>query len=74
MILGAIVAAHDNDGVVGDAELVELIEQHAEIVVEHQEAVAPIAIVALPFELVARDHREVHQRVIEVEKERLARP
>ena len=55
MILGAVVAAHHHDGVVGDAELVELVEQHAEVVVEHQQAVAPVAIVALADEFVARD-------------------
>ena len=71
MILGAVVAAHHHDGVVGNAEFVELVEQHAEVMVEHQEAVAPVAVVALADEFVARAHREVHQRVIEVAVERL---
>ena len=56
-----------------NAELVELVEQHAEIVVQHQQAVAPFAVVALADEFVARAHREVHQRVVEVAVERLVR-
>ena len=55
MILGAVVAAHHDDGVVGHAEFVELVEQHAEIVIQHQQAVAPLAVVALADEFVAGD-------------------
>ena len=73
MILGAIVAAVDNNGVVGDPELVELVEQHAEVVVEHQQAIAPLAVGAFACEFIAGDHREVHQRVVEIEEKRLAR-
>ena len=47
VILGSVVAAKHDDGVVGDAEFVELVEQHAEVVVQHQQAVAPIAVGAL---------------------------
>ena len=73
MILGAVIAAVDDDGVVGNAELVELIEQDAEVVVEHQQAIAPLAVVAFAREFVAREHGEVHQRVIEIKEKRLAR-
>src|SRR5258705_13962656 len=73
VIFGPIVTTHDDDSVVGDPELVELVNQHAKVVVEHQQAVAPVAVGAGAFEFVARDHRKVHQRMIEVEKERLVR-
>ncbi len=73
VILGTIVAAVDNDGVVGDPELVELVEQHAEIVIEHQQAIAPLAVGAFAGEFVARKHGEVQQRVVEIEEKRLAR-
>ena len=39
--------------------------------IEHHEAVAPVAVRALADEFVARAHREVHQRVVEVDIERL---
>src|SRR5262245_56887477 len=73
VVLGAVVAAVNNDGIVGNPKLVELIEQHAEVMVEHQQAITPIAVGAFPRKLVARDHREVQQRVIEIEEKRLAR-
>ena len=50
VILGAVVAAQDHDGVVADAELVGLVDQHAEVVVEHQQAVAPFAVFAFADE------------------------
>src|SRR5581483_7382208 len=71
MILGAVIAAEDDDGVLADAELIDLVEQHAEIVIEHQQAVAPFAVLALPLEFGTGDHRKVHHRMIEVEEERL---
>src|SRR5262249_19175017 len=36
VILGSVVAAVNNYGIVGNPEFVELVEQHAEVVVEHQ--------------------------------------
>ena len=72
MILGAVIAAVDNDGVVGNPELVELVEQHAEVVVEHQQAIAPLAVGAFARKFVARGHREVQQRMIEIEEKRVA--
>src|SRR6516165_9694696 len=73
VIFGAVIAAVNNDSVVGNPQLVELVEQHTEVVVEHQQAIAPLAVVAFAREFVARGHGEVHQRVIEIEEKRLAR-
>src|SRR5215510_3177189 len=61
VILGSVIAAVNNDGIVGNPEVVELIEQHAEVMVEHQQAITPIAVGTFPHEFVARDHREVQQ-------------
>jgi hypothetical protein len=73
VILGPVIAAVNNDGIAGNSKLVELVEQDAEVMVEHQQAITPISVGTLPHEFVARDHREVHQRVVEIEKKRLAR-
>src|SRR5262249_58754359 len=59
VILGSVIAAVNNDGIVGNPKLVELIEQHAEVMVEHQQAIAPIAVGAFPHKFIAREHREV---------------
>src|SRR5207245_2961125 len=72
VILGSVIAAINNDGIVGNSKLINLIEQHAEVMVEHQQAITPIAVGAFPHEFVAREHREVQKRVIEIEKKRLA--
>src|SRR5712671_331423 len=70
VVLGAVVAAHDDNCIVGNSKFIELVEQHTEVVVEHQEAIAPFSIRALSRKFVARTHREMHQRVIEIEEKR----
>src|SRR6185437_12375747 len=42
-VLGTVVACKDDDRVLGDAELLEHVEQLAEVVVELDEAVGPVA-------------------------------
>ena len=69
MILSTIVAAHHDDRVLGDTQFIELVNKHAEVVVEHQKAITPITIGALAGKLGPRTHRKMHQRMIEVEIE-----
>ena len=69
-VLGAVVTGEHHKGVVGQVELVEEVEKRAEIGVQLEEAVGPVPLPAAALELGSRDHRHVHQRVVEVEKER----
>ena len=68
--LGAIVGGEDDDGVVGDAEVVELLEQLTDIAVElhHAIRIEPVAGLALRRRLQMRPH--VHARGIEVAEPR----
>ncbi len=69
-VLGSVVAGEHDERVVRDPELVEEVEKHTEVAVELKQAVSPVALSGLALELLARDHRHVHQRMIEVDKER----
>ena len=68
----AVVRRVDDDGVVGDAQLVELVEHHADVfvVLDH-----PIVVVALPRScrgvFVGDVGAEVHGGRVEPEEERL---
>src|SRR5580704_4899579 len=68
----SVVAGEHDDRVVGNAELLKRIEHGAEIGIKLQEAVGPFALSGLPLELRPRQDREMHQRMVEVEKERLS--
>src|SRR5215470_845695 len=71
--LGAVVGAVDHDGVVGDAEVVELLEDgtHHVVVLNHAVRVEADARAALGGRLQMRPH--VHARGVEPDEERLAR-
>src|SRR5215467_9309847 len=70
--LGAVVGAVDHDGVVGDAEVVELLEDgtHHVVVLDHAVRVEADARAALGGRLQMRPH--VHARGVEPNEERLA--
>jgi hypothetical protein len=69
-LLGPVVPGENHHCVLGDPELVEQVEQRPEVGVELQQAVGPIPLSGLALELLARDHRHVHHRVVEVHVER----
>src|SRR5271155_2910950 len=56
----AIVARENNDGFVGDAEFLEIVEEFSEIAVELQQRIGEVAVARLALELDARDRRQVH--------------
>src|SRR6202007_2923844 len=64
-LLRPVVPGEYHDGVVGDAQGVEKVEQHAEIAVELQQAVGPLTDTAFTLELIARHPREMQKRVVE---------
>jgi hypothetical protein len=59
--LRAVVTGQDHERVAREAEFVEQIQQRPEVGVESEQAVGPIALAGLAFELHSRDHRHVHQ-------------
>ncbi len=69
-VLRAVVASEHDDRVPAHPELVNEVQQCPEVSVELNQAVGPVALAACALELLARDHRHVHQRMVEVDKER----
>lgn len=53
-VLRAVITGEHDERVVRDPELVEEIEQHAEIAVELKQAVSPVALSGLALELLTR--------------------
>ena len=70
-LLVAVVPGKDHDRVLAEAEFVELVEEHAEVAIELEQTVGPIAVSARALVLVARMDRQVHQRIVVVDEERL---
>jgi hypothetical protein len=60
-IFGAVVAGEHHHGVASDAELLQQVQQPAEVGVQLQQAVGPVALAALALELLTRDHRHMHE-------------
>ena len=71
--LRAIVGGPDDDRVLGEPELVELVEDHAREVVHLGEDVGPVPALGLTRVLGIGDRRNVHLRIGQVRVERLAR-
>ena len=71
VVLRAVVGRVHDDGVVGDAELVELVEHHADLLVVHDHAVAVGILPALAEVLLGDVRAEVHGRRVVPEEERL---
>ena len=72
--LGAVVGGVDDDRVVGDAEVVELLEHRADHVVVLDHAVGIEADAGLAVGLLLQVRPDVHARGVEPHEERLARP
>ena len=72
--LGAVVGGPDDDGVVGDAEVVELLQQLADHAVEFDHAIGVDAQAGLAFRLRLEMRVDVHARRVEPAEERLRRP
>ena len=71
--VGAVVGGPHHDGVLGDAQLVELVEDRAGEVVHLGENVGPVPPLGLARVLRVRDRRDVDLRVGQVDVEGLAR-
>ena len=71
--VGAVVGRPDDDRVLGEPELVELVEHHAGEVVHLGEDVGPVPALRLAGVLRVGNRRVVHLRVGQVDVERLAR-
>ena len=69
--LGAVVGGVDDDGVVGDAEVVELLEQLADHAVMLDHAVGVDALAGLAERLLLQMGEDVHARRVEPDEERL---
>ena len=72
--LGAVVGAVDDDGVVGDAEVVELLQQRADHVVVLHHAVGIEADAGAAVGLLLQMGPDVHARGVEPDEERLSWP
>ena len=68
---GAVVGGVDDDGVVGDAEVVELLEQLADMAVVLDHAVGIEAQARLALALLLQMREDVHAGGVEVAEERL---
>ena len=53
MVFGAVVAGEDHDRVVRDTQFGQGVQDRTEVVVEHQQRVAPVAVDARTLELLA---------------------
>ena len=71
---GAVVGGVDDDGVVGDAEIVELLQQLADVPVGLDHAVGVEAEPGLALRLLLQMREDVHARGVEVAEERLVWP
>jgi hypothetical protein len=72
--VGAVVGGVHDDGVVGDAQLVQLVEHDADVFVVSDHYVVVLALaVALALVLVGRVGPEVHGRGVPPDEERLVR-
>ncbi len=67
----AVVGRVHHDGVVGDSELVELVEDHPDVVVVLDHGVVVVALPAQPAALVLDVRAEVHARRVPPDEERL---
>jgi hypothetical protein len=73
-LLGAVITGEDHQRVAREVQQVEQVEQCPEVGVEFEQAVGPVSVAGLALEFLPRDHRHVHQRMVEVDKERHALP
>ena len=73
VVLGAVVGGIHDDGVVGDAQLVELVEHLADLLVVGDHPIAVVVLPALAAVLVGEVGPEVHGRRVVPEEERLVR-
>ena len=73
VVLRAVVGGVHDDGVVGDAQLVELVEHLADLLVVDDHAVAVGVLAALADILLGDVGAEVHRRRVVPEEERLVR-
>src|SRR5215204_5669974 len=69
-LLVPVVAGENHDGVLAEAEGVELVEEFTEVAIELQQAVGKFAVTTRPGILVAGHDWDVHQRVVEIQEER----
>ena len=72
VVVRAVVGRVHDDRVVGDAELVELVEDHADVAVVLDHAVVVLALAADAAQLILDVGAEVHARRVPPEEERLA--
>ena len=73
VVLGAVVGGIHDDGVVGDAQLVKLVEQLADLLVVGDHPIAVVVLPALAAVLVGEVGPEMHGCRIVPEEERLLR-
>ena len=74
VVLRTVVGRVHDDRVVGDAQLVELVEHHADLLVVHDHAIAVRILAALAEVLFGNVRAEVHRRRVVPQEERLDRP
>ena len=65
----AVVAGKNNDGVLAQAQFVQLVEEQAEITVELEQTISPIAMAASSPVFRAWLGRHMHQRIVVVDQE-----
>ncbi len=73
IVLGAVVGGIHDDGVIGDAQFIKLVEHLADLLVVRDHAITVIILPALAAVLVGEVGPEVHGRRVVPEEERLVR-